>query len=166
MNSILTLSVKEANVGRPCLFSYGPLNPIKSMFYTHQICTTAPIEKLKPAPSDLCESWPFTLIPIRSLSRGWEQKPSTTCTTSSTGSGIGRERANPGTVVGRVLISQQNLLPRHAEGLGRESHSLFLLLSFPPTAGLKSDFVSLCHELPLGHFWSKAQKSLQHFLIS
>lgn len=59
MSSILTSSVKKANVGRPCLFTHGPLNPAKSMFHTHQICITAPMEKLKPTPSDLCESCPF-----------------------------------------------------------------------------------------------------------
>lgn len=52
MNSILTLSVKRANVGSHCSFTHGPLNPIKSMFYTLQICITAPIEQLKPTPCE------------------------------------------------------------------------------------------------------------------
>lgn len=58
------------------------------------------------------------------------------------------------------------LCAKGCRGAGKGAPCPLIAPELPTYCSAKvTDFVSLCHELPLGHFWSKAQKNLQHFLI-
>lgn len=130
------MSVKRANVGRPCLLTHGPLNPIKSMFYTLQICIAAPTEKLKQPQISVSDHSPIPgdgdKIPQQGMGAEFFHHVPHTFPHLHW-----QERANPGPAVGRALISQHSLwlrMQRAGEGVPLP----LLAPELPPAAVPKS----------------------------